>query len=135
MCGCVYLALRLRYAGNPGSTVDYQLWDSLRYYAAPGNWLRTESTYGVLLPRGFGLASMLACAGIAAIGWARLPQAMRQHARLALAINLPLFLMFCSPGEMRNLSMLYPSLLGLLAMAMTVWMHAAAPGRGDGAHV
>ncbi|MGY6268844.1 hypothetical protein ACXIUT_04070 [Achromobacter denitrificans] len=137
VCGCVYLALRLRFAGNPGTTVDYQLWDNLRFYADPGNWLRTESTYGVLLPRGFGIISALAFAGIAMKGWARLPQALRQHARLALAINLPLFLLFCSPGEMRNLSMLYPALLCLTALALNCWLRpqddraarAAAPAR------
>ena len=120
--GCVYLALRLRYAGNPGSTVDYQLWDNLRFYVDPGNWLRTENTYGVLLPRGFSIVSMLAFAGIAIHGWTRLPQPLRWHARLALAINLPLFLLFCSPGEMRNLSMLYPSLLCLLALSLAKWL-------------
>lgn len=121
VCGGVYLALRLRYAGNPGSTVDYQLWDNLLFYVDPGSWLRTESTYGVLLPRGFGIVSVLAFAGIAVNGWARLPQPLRQHAQLALAINLPLFVLFCSPGEMRNLSMLYPSLLCLLALTLAKW--------------
>lgn len=129
VCGSVYLALRMRYAGNPGSTVDYQLWDNLRYYVDPGNWLRTESTYGVLLPRGFGIVTVLAFAGIAVNGWARLPPALRGHARVALCINLPLFVLFCSPGEMRNLSMLYPSLLCLLALALDKWLapHATDP--------
>lgn len=126
VCGCVYLALRLRYAGNPGTTVDYQLWDNLRFYVDPGNWLRTESTYGVLLPRGFGIVGMLVFAGIAINGWPRLPHALRRHAQLALAINVPLFVLFCSPGEMRNLSMLYPSLLCVLALALAKWL--APPG-------
>ncbi|WKK17315.1 hypothetical protein QQL45_26595 [Achromobacter insolitus] len=131
VCGCVYLALRMRFAGNPGSTVDFQLWDNLRFYVDPGNWLRTESTYGVLLPRGFGIVSLLACTGIAVCGWARLPRTMRRHALLALSINLPLFLLFCSPGEMRNLSMLYPSLLGLLALATMAWIRPAAACRPE----
>lgn len=122
ICGCVYLALRMRFAGNPGSTVDYQLWDNLRFYVDPGNWLRTESTYGVLLPRGFGIVSVLAFVGIAVNGWARLPQALRQHVLLALTVNLPLFVLFCSPGEMRNLSMLYPALLCLMALALARWL-------------
>lgn len=118
VCGCVYLALRVRYAGNPGSTVDYQLWDNLRFYVDPGNWVRTENTYGVLLPRGFSLVSILVFAGIAINGWTRLPQPLRRHAQIALVINVPLFLLFCSPGEMRNLSLLYPSFLCLLALAL-----------------
>ncbi len=128
VCGCVYLALRMRYAGNPGSTVDYQLWDNLRFYADPGNWLRTENTYGVLLPRGFSLVTVLVLAGTAVNGWPRLPQAWRRHAQVALVINAPLFVLFCSPGEMRNLSMLYPSLLCLLALALAKWL---APPAGS----
>ncbi|WP_313625059.1 hypothetical protein [Achromobacter sp.] len=131
VCGSVYLALRMRYALNPGSTVDYQLWDNLRYYLDPGNWLRTESTYGVLLPRGFGIVSVLAVVGIAINGWPRLPQALRRHAQLALAINVPLFVLFCSPGEMRNLSMLYPSLLCLLALALAKWLAPQTEVRPD----
>lgn len=127
VCGCVYLTLRMRYAGNPGTTVDYQLWDNLRFYVDPGNWVRTENTYGVLLPRGFSLVSILAFAGIAINGWTRLPLALRQHAQIAMIINVPLFLLFCSPGEMRNLSMLYPSFLCLLALALAKWLAPHAP--------
>ncbi|PTX03111.1 hypothetical protein DBL07_11880 [Achromobacter mucicolens] len=122
VCGCVYLALRMRYADNLGSTADFQLWDNLRFYIDPGNWMRTESTYGVLLPRGFSLVSILVIAGVAINGWPCLPEPLRRHALLALAINAPLFLIFCSPGEMRNLSMLYPSLLCLLAVALSKWL-------------
>ncbi|EHK63836.1 hypothetical protein [Achromobacter arsenitoxydans] len=132
ICGCVYLALRTRYAGNPGSTADFQLWDNLRFYVDPGNWLRTENTYGVLLPRSFSLVGLLAFAGIAVNGWTRLAPALRRHAKLVLAINLPLFVLFCSPGEMRNLSMLYPSLLCLLALALAKWM-APQSGANPGA--
>lgn len=128
--GCVYLALRLRYAGNPGGTVSYQLLHTLRFYVNPGNWLLTESTYGVLLPRGFGIVSALALAGVAAAGWERLPPALRRHARLALWINLPLFLLFCSPAEMRNLSMLYPTLTCLMALALDRWARERPPPTG-----
>ncbi|HYG45728.1 MAG TPA: hypothetical protein VEA17_22605 [Bordetella sp.] len=125
VCGCVYLAMRWRYAGNPGSTVDFQLWDSLRFYLDPGNWLRTESTYGVLLPRGFSIVTVLVIVGVAYQAWHRLSAAMRQHALAALAINVPLFVLFCSPGEMRNLSMLYPTFLVLAAQALTAALASA----------
>lgn len=130
VCGCVYLALRMRYAANPGSTVDFQLWENLSFYLNPGNWFRTESTYGVALPRAFSLVAMLAFAAIACCGWGRMPKTLRQHALLALTINLPLLLLFCSPGEVRNLSMLYPSLLCLIAQAWVARQacHSAAEG-------
>jgi hypothetical protein len=86
----------------------------------------------VALPKGLSAVMMLMIAGAAAIGWGRLPAAFRQHVWVALAINVPLFLLFAAAGEARNLSMLYPSLLGLLAMAMMVWMNAAGPSPEGG---
>ncbi len=133
VCGCVYLALRMRYAGNPGGAVSFQPGANLFYFLDPGNWFRTESTYGVALPKGLSAVMVLMIAGVAATGWARLSAALRLHVLMALAVNVPLFLMFAAEGEARNLSMLYPSLLVLMAMALTAWMQAAAPrdaGRG-----
>ena len=124
--GCVYLAMRLRYAGNSGSTVDFQLWQNLVFYADPGNLLRTENTYGILLPRGFSLVFVLVFAGLWANAWRSLPPALRNHGAAAAAINLPLFLLFCSPGEMRNLSMLYPTLTLLIACSLSAWPGMAA---------
>lgn len=121
VAGCTYLAIRFRYAENPGTTVDFQLWDNLAFYINPGNWFRTESTYGVLLPRGFSIVTVLVFVGLTLRGWRLMPTSIRTHGTVAAAINLPLFFLFCSPGEMRNLSMLYPTLLSLLAFALTRW--------------
>ena len=77
-----------------------------------------------------GIVSALALAGVAAAGWERLPPALRRHARLALWINLPLFLLFCSPAEMRNLSMLYPTLTCLMALALDRWARERPPPTG-----
>ena len=122
VCGGVYLALRLRYAGQYGSTADFQLWENLRFYAGLSGWLRTESTYGVVLPRGFSIVTVLLFAGVACRNWRGLSLPMRRHATIAAAINLPLFLLFCSPGEMRNLSMLYPTWLALTALGLSHWL-------------
>ncbi|EHK63837.1 hypothetical protein [Achromobacter arsenitoxydans] len=127
ICGCVYLALRVRYAGNPGGTVSFQPGANLIYFLDPGNWFRTESTYGIALPKGLSAVMVLMIAGVAATGWGRLPAAFRLHVLAALAVNVQLFLLFAAEGEARNLSMLYPSLLVLMAMALTAWMKVAAP--------
>lgn len=126
VCGCVYLALRMRYAGNPGGAVSFQPGANLLYFLDPGNWFRTESTYGVALPKGLSAVMVLMIAGVAVIGWGRLPAPLRQHVLAAVAVNVPLFLLFAAEGEARNLSMLYPSLLVLMAMALTAWMRGAA---------
>lgn len=132
ICGCVYLAMRVRYAGNPGGTVSFQPGANLFYFLDPGNWFRTENTYGVTLPKGLSAVMMLAIAGLAAAGWGRLPAAFRLHVLAALAVNVPLFLLFAAAGEARNLSMLYPSLLLLMAMALTGWMTVAPSPRARG---
>lgn len=126
VCGCVYLALRMRYAGNPGGAVSFQPGANVFYFLDPGNWFRTESTYGVALPKGLSAAMMLMIAGVAATGWRLLSAPFRVHVLLALAVNVPLFLLFAAEGEARNLSMLYPSLLSLMSMALTAWIGAAA---------
>jgi hypothetical protein len=51
-------------------------------------------------------------------GWKVTPNYIRQHLALAAAINIPLFLMFCAAGEMRNLSMLYVGTVALMAGAL-----------------
>ncbi|WP_312437382.1 hypothetical protein [Achromobacter sp.] len=127
VCGCVYLALRMRYAGNPGGAVSFQPGANFFYFLDPGNWFRTESTYGVALPKGLSAVMVLMIAGVAVTGWRLLPVPFRQHVLMALAVNVPLFLLFAAEGEARNLSMLYPSLLVLMAMALTAWMNAAPP--------
>jgi hypothetical protein len=50
-------------------------------------------------------------------GWGRLTPAFQQHALIALAINLPLFIVFCYPGEIRNLSLMWVTLAMLIAIA------------------
>jgi len=127
VCGCVYLALRLRYAGNPGGAVSFQPGANFFYFLDSGNWFRTESTYGVALPKGLSAVMVLMIAGVAVTGWRLLPAPFRLHVLMALAVNVPLFLLFAAEGEARNLSMLYPSLLVLMAMALTAWMNVAAP--------
>jgi hypothetical protein len=42
--------------------------------------------------------------------------------QIAAIINIPLFVLVCSAGAMRNLSMLYVALLLLLATNLTEWM-------------
>jgi hypothetical protein len=53
-------------------------------------------------------------------GWRKLPVEMQRHAQIAAAINIPLFLLFCSPGEMRDFSMLYIVFLLLLAANLSI---------------
>jgi hypothetical protein len=54
---------------------------------------------------------------------------MQRHAQIAAIVNFPLFILCCVPGELRDLSLLYVTLLFLLAANLTVW----ADERGNAA--
>jgi hypothetical protein len=113
--GAVYLIEKLRYAGNGGGSVMFQLSDNLAFYANPLNLLRLEFTYGLPLFAGYSLPMLAAVAAVAMLGWRRLPARTRLFTWACLAINIPLLLLFAAPGATRNLSLLYPSLLLLIA--------------------
>ena len=116
--GLTYLLVRSMYAGNPGGTVEYQLIDNLKFYANPLSLLKITVTYGLPYPAGYSLVSVAAIAVTAVLGWRTLPDRFRRHAIVAAIINVPLTLLFAFPGEMRNLSLLYPSLVLLMAGAV-----------------
>ncbi|HEY0161748.1 MAG TPA: hypothetical protein VGB69_03650 [Edaphobacter sp.] len=112
LCGMVYLAIQSRFQHNPGGVVAHHFADQLRFYTHAVSIVgRPEKLYGFpvlsphsILPLGF-------LGGMVWFGWKYLPLELRRHAQLAAAINLPLYLLFCSPGEIRNLSLLYMTLL------------------------
>jgi hypothetical protein len=116
--GATYLLVRHLYAGNPGGTVDYQLIDNLKFYVNPLSLLKITVTYGLPYLAGYSLVSVAAIAMTARLGWGRLPVRFKRYVIVATIINAPLGLLFAFPGEMRNLSMLYPSLVLLMACAI-----------------
>jgi hypothetical protein len=59
-------------------------------------------------------------------GWRYLPATVQRHALVAAVINIPLYLLFCWPGEIRNLSLLYIVFLLLLAVNLNHWIASSA---------
>ncbi len=118
VAGIVYAWQRVRFAGRGGGATEFHLWDQWRFFTRPVDWLLPDWTYGLPLPHALGIVSLGAIAGLVYTGWAPLPAVWRAHARIAAAVNLPLFLLFCAAGEARNLSMLFPTLLLLIAIAI-----------------
>jgi hypothetical protein len=116
--GLTYLLVRSMYAGNPGGAVEYQLIDNLKFYANPLSLLKITVTYGLPYPAGYSFVSVAAIAVTAILGWRALPDRFRRYAIVAAIINVPLTLLFAFPGEMRNLSLLYPSFVLLMAGAI-----------------
>ena len=116
--GGVYLRLRLIYVANVGLTVEGHLAENLAYWLDPASYLGFEATYGLMLPQPQNVLVLILLVGTFISGWRHAGPALRGHVLLAGAINLPLFLLFCAPGERRNLSMLYAGFVMLAGLAL-----------------
>ncbi len=121
VAGLVYQVQRMRFAANPGESVEIHLREQYWFFRVPQKWLGHEETYGIVGPSAFNILCVIAIAGLVARSWPMLNRVQRTHIAIAGAINLPLYLLFCAAGEMRNLSFLYPGLLLLIAAAFTAW--------------
>lgn len=128
VCLAVYSLLRVRFAHNPGGAVEVQWLDHLRLFLHPKRLLfATEETYGVRSLSAFTVLPLALLAWTMVRGWKYLPRAIQLHGKIALAINLPLYVLFCSPGELRNLSMLYIVFLLVAAGTLTSWIYPRWP--------
>jgi hypothetical protein len=126
ICGSIYFQVRLRFAHNPGSTVVVQWLNQLRYLLHPRLLLfATTETYGVRVFKIYTVLPMILLAWTVWRGWRHLPPVIQRHGQIAAAINIPLYLLFCDPGEMRDLSMLYVVFLLLLAVNLNEWISEA----------
>jgi len=123
----VSVPIRMRFAHNPGSTVEFHWMDQLRFFRHPRTFIfSTEETYGVRSLYGYSLLPMTMVIWTVYRAWRHLPAAIRQHAKIAAIINIPLYYLFCLPGELRDLSMLYISLLLAIAVNINQWIGSAA---------
>lgn len=116
IAGLTYLVVRSFYAGNPGVAAHTHVWEAMTFYLNPLSLVGREINYGLKTFAGYSLVSLLAIGLVAVRGWTSLPIVARQNILLATVVNLPLFLLLCYPGEMRNLSMLYVGFVLLLAV-------------------
>ena len=112
--GATYLVIRNAYLANPGWAAQNHSPEALAYYLNPMNLLRRETTYGLRVFQAYSFVTLGLVGLVAFRGWRGQSAAVRDHIRLAAAINVPLFLLLCFPGEVRNLSLLYMGFLFLL---------------------
>jgi len=115
----VYLALRLRYEHNPGATVLTKWRNQIKFVLHPMHWVDWEKTYGIAHFKAFSLIPLALIVWTVWRGWRLLPKEIQRYGQLAAAINLPLYFLFCMPGEMRDLSLLYVVFLLLLAVNLS----------------
>lgn len=131
LSAAVVLWLRWRFAANPGSTVLYWLPDEFNLLKHP-RYLITANReiYGIPMPLGITIGPILMITWTVWRAWKHLPLAIKRHAQMAAVINLPLYLLFVQPGKLRDLSMLYMSLLIVIAVNLKLWMKDVGPQEG-----
>ena len=78
-------------------------------------YLIVEHTYSVLSGEQLFIPHLLMLGWLINSTWSRLPEVWKRHTMIAASINFPLWILFCYPGELRNLSMLYPTLVLMLS--------------------
>lgn len=120
LAGLVNVAVKLTFAGSPRGVVAELHWlQNLKYYLSPTSYLRfVEITYGVIGPERVFFGTLLVIGILVLRGWGLAPLQVRRHLLIAAAINVPLFLLFCAAGELRNLSLLYVSLVIMAGFAI-----------------
>lgn len=117
--GMTYLAIRMPYGNNGGATALTYGLENVLFYLNPRNLLGREITYGLNAYRGYSFITLGLIGALAVRGWHGVSTTVRRHIMLAAAINLPLLLFLCYPGEMRNLSLVYTGFLLLLAQNLS----------------
>lgn len=111
------LAVHWHYRDNPGVVVFFQLWPNLLYYLNPANLFGFDRSFGLALPSGYNIVILLFLAVLGRYAWPAMSEALRNHVAIGAAITFPLWILFCSPGEMRNLSLMLVAFFLLLAAA------------------
>jgi hypothetical protein len=122
VAGAVNVAVKFKYAHNPGGVVQFHLLDNLRYLASPSSYLALEYNYGMLTTKGFNLLHIFLVTVLVCTAWSKISPAMRRHLQIAAVINVPLFLAFCYNAELRNLSMLNVGFVTILCVAIATYL-------------
>ena len=116
--GLAALYIHQLYDSNPGGMVmgfQTHVWQQLYYISNPKTYFLTSTTYGLPFPSRFFFLYIIFVVCIVKNVWNKIPRSFQLHVKIAASINLPLFLLFCYPGELRNLSFLYLSLMVMIA--------------------
>lgn len=113
--------VRLRYAQNPGDSMEMHLLGNLEFWGTPTNYFLLSPMYSPALPspRGANVVLLLLVALPLRFGWFALRQDVRWATGITAGILIPLLIASCFRDEIRNLSLLFP----LLFVAVTQGVH------------
>lgn len=111
----IHLFVRNAFADNASGGSFFWLWGQLAHLVDWRAYAAIEIAYGLFFPHPLGLIWLVFFALIGVASWPHFSREVRWFVILTFAVNIPLYLVFCHPGEARNLSMLYVP----LALAVT----------------
>lgn len=113
------LYLKIKFQDNDGGFIQYHFLENLSVYLDPRTYFLREITYGIISPSGLNVVTFAFIGIVTFRAWPFLSEQLKNHAIIATVINVPLFILFCSIGELRNLSMLYPTFVVSLAYCLS----------------
>ncbi len=118
LSGVTYLGVQEVFSANAGGAADWRLTEHFENILRVSSYFQTDAIYGVPLGARFFLPYFICVAWLVKNSWQSLSGAWKLHAKIALAINGALYFLFVVPGELRDLSMLYVTLMILAASCL-----------------
>jgi hypothetical protein len=116
--------VKAQYANNSGGVVEWHLYQQLIAFFSLSSYFKYDFIYGVIAPKGYNILTIFVTFIIVKSSFRMLPTDAKQHALVALLVNLPLFLLFCFPGELRNLSFLFVSFILILGFSLNQYLRS-----------
>jgi hypothetical protein len=123
-CAGVDALLWARYGHNPSAgqnTLDRlsaHVHFLTHFFSSPFR----EATYGLPENAVFLFLLLALIAWTALRGWGKLPLPARGHAKIGLAVNVPLYVLFCQAGELRDFGLLGVALFLLMTVNLSQWV-------------
>ena len=111
VAGLAYLFVKQTFINNPGDMADLRIFEHLEMFFDPSTYFLSDSIYGVPLPSRMFFLHIIYVVWLIKNYWKNLSEEWKLHAKFALIINGILYWLFVVPGELRDLSMLYLSLM------------------------
>jgi hypothetical protein len=124
----VYLPIRHHFALNHGGTVEWHFVDKVDFYLHPfrvDTWV--DRTYDLMFPALSAPIPFLMLIWVVWRSWRLLPLWLKRHAQIAAVINVPLYILFCQPGELRDLSLLFITFVLMLGFSLEEWIRSTRP--------
>jgi hypothetical protein len=122
VAAAVNVVIKLKYAHNDGGVITYHLMENLVFLTHPSSYLDFEYNYGIPTTKGFNVINIVLVAALVRTAWGKLLPAVRQHLKIAVLINVPLYLAFCYPGELRDFSMLYVGFVITICVSIAAYL-------------